>query len=202
MKSSGFLSESSNKDAAIALDNAIEYMKSDAYRKTRDATNIVPTHTKAISKNDSANTDDAIADDLASWREARLAELKRTSKKADDSGNFPEISEKEFFNGVIQREGGSRNIVIHLYKDSFQTCQIVNKLLGSIASRIAHTTFARINAEKAPFLVQKFEITMLPALLFFKEDCVIDGIIGLDSFGGIDITEDQLLEAVRSRFEK
>ena len=202
MKSSGFLSEGSNTDAAAALQNAIDYMKTDEYLKRRDRTNVIPTHAKHMEKEPKESSAEDKADDVASWREARLAELRRARNASKDKVQFPEITEKEFFEGVIQREGGNRQTVIHLFKDSFQTCQIVNQLIESIALKTGGITFVRINAEKAPFLVQKFEITMLPSLLFFRDESVIDRIVGLDNFGGTEISEDVLLEAIRSRFEK
>ena len=198
MKSKGFLSEDSNNQAALALGNAIEYMKTDEYLKTRDREQIVPTHAKNMQVEKEVPEPD---DDIELWRKARLLELKKASSGPSNKTIFPEMTEREFFDGVLQREGGNQKVVLHLCKETFETCKILNKLLENIAMQCASVTFVRINAEKAPFLVQKFDVNVLPTLLLFRDEVCIGRIVGLDQFGGLDVNEEQIRNEIAGWFE-
>lgn len=46
--------------------------------------------------------------------------------------------------------------------------------------------FAKINAEKSPYLVEKLNVYMMPTLLLIKDGQTVHHIRGFDEFGGSD----------------
>mmetsp|Transcript_9289 Transcript_9289/g.14099 ORF Transcript_9289/g.14099 Transcript_9289/m.14099 type:complete len:199 (-) Transcript_9289:33-629(-) len=198
MKSQGFLRQESNDQAAQSLNQAIEYMKTDEYRRTRDTENIIPTHAKNMEPKSKLTEAE---DEVDQWRQARLAELRKTSRAVSEKKNFPEISEKDFFQGDLFRECGDGKVIIHLFKESFDTCKILNRLLENVSMKHHSATFVRINVEKAPFLVEKFSISVLPTLLLLRNGVCVGTIVGLDEVGGMDVNEEQLVSVIENKFD-
>jgi hypothetical protein len=60
--------------------------------------------------------------------------------------------------------------VVHFYRPTTRRCEIVDKHFYALAAKHMETKFLRVNAEKAPFLVEKLHIWMLPTIV-----CVQNG---------------------------
>jgi thioredoxin-like negative regulator of GroEL len=48
------------------------------------------------------------------------------------------------------------------------------------------TRFTKINAEKAPFLVERLGILLMPTIVLIKDGKTEHSILGFDEFGGVD----------------
>jgi hypothetical protein len=66
-------------------------------------------------------------------------------------GQFREISQDEFLNEVTS----SLKVVCHFYHNDFGKCEIMNHHLAKLAPQHIECKFIKMNAEKAPFFVEK-----------------------------------------------
>ena len=55
-----------------------------------------------------------------------------------------------------------------------------------LSKKHLETKFARIDAEKSPFLTERLKIWMLPTLALISKEKVLDYIVGFDDLGGTD----------------
>jgi len=58
--------------------------------------------------------------------------------------------------------------------------------LKKIAPAHTETRFVKLDAEKAPFFIQKLSIQTLPTLVLFEDGIAIDRIIGFEELGEED----------------
>lgn len=77
-------------------------------------------------------------------------------------GEYSEIPEEKQFFDVTKN---SSNCVIHFYRDETFRCKIIDKHLRLLAPKHLETKFAKINAEKCPFLTQRLRYESLQLLL-------------------------------------
>ena len=56
------------------------------------------------------------------------------------------------------------------------------------------TRFLRVNVEKAPFLVDRMKIQILPCIVGFVDGVSVDRIVGFEELGNIDTFATSLLE--------
>jgi hypothetical protein len=106
------------------------------------------------------------------------------------TGMYQEKSEKEFFELIKNKK---EKIICHFFHEDFVRCKIIHKHLSQIAFKHPETLFIRVNAQGAPFLVQKLAIRVLPAIYFFQDGVVKDTIIGFEEFGSKDDFQEYLL---------
>jgi hypothetical protein len=71
--------------------------------------------------------------------------------------------------------------VCAFYHREFTRCKIIDKHLGILASKHFETKFIRIDAEKAPFFVQKLQVKTLPCVILFIDGIAVDRIVGYDT---------------------
>jgi len=142
-------------------------------------------------------------DDFEKLREIRkrkmIAAQKETQKnKLQGHGRYMELSDqKEFFDACKK----SKQLVIHFYRPSTERCQIVDRHLDTLAQTHLETRFVKINAEKAPFLVEKLGIIMLPTMMCVKDGRTEHAIIGFDEMGGTDDFPTSVLALVLSSYD-
>lgn len=67
-----------------------------------------------------------------------------------------------------------RSVIVHFFQPTFRTCKLVDECFTKLARSHFNTTkFVRIDAARdAPFLSQKFNISVLPTVLCFTADAV------------------------------
>lgn len=109
-------------------------------------------------------------DEMETLRRKRMDALKKQQDKkaewrANGHGAYEEIpEEKEFFN--VTRK--SDNCVIHFYRQETERCKIFDKHLKILAHKHHETKFAKIDAEKCPFLCDRLKIRVIPTLALIK----------------------------------
>jgi len=222
MKSSGLLSEDSNQKANEALTSAIAHMQTAEYQKTRDLSDVIPTAKHLLPpqpKKDSGDvvydissqqnrgeregggSDEEDDDDIAAWRAKRAMALKRTVEQAARHGGYEELDEKDFFKTVVRDQGGSDCVVIHFYHPKFTTCAAMDKELSLLCGQMKSVKFVKVNVEKAPFLVDKLSVQVLPQLVFFRDDVMINRMIGFDDCGGESFSGEDLQKQILKKLK-
>lgn len=68
--------------------------------------------------------------------------------------------------------------VVHFYHKEFERCKIMDKHLKILCQQFPNTQFLYINAEKAPFFIQKLNIRSLPTLCIFIDGVMKDKVLG------------------------
>lgn len=141
--------------------------------------------------------DDEFDDDplLKSIQERRIEQMKAQQAKerinfAQGHGEYREIVEEEFLKEVC----GSVNVVVHFYHPEFFRCKIMDKHLRILANKHRGTKFVYLNAEKAPFFVDKLHIQILPAVFCFKDGIKGDMLFGFEQLGAKDDFRTEVLE--------
>lgn len=139
------------------------------------------------------------SEDIEVLRQKRVLQLKLYAKKKQEwlrrgHGEYTEVlSEKGFF----EEMKGEERMVCHFYRENWP-CKVMDKHLRSLATSHLETKFIKIDAEKAPFLVERLKIWMLPTLALVKRQKTVDYVVGFDDLGGKDdFTTEMLAERLR-----
>ena len=124
---------------------------------------------------------------IARMRESRIKQLKDRvgalkEQKTKKYGCLTVASEKE----VLEYTTKEKHVVVHFYSHNFKRCKIMNSHLESLAKDCYDTKFLKVEAEKAPFLVEKLKIKVLPCVISFKNAIAFDYLIGFEELGNKD----------------
>jgi len=127
-------------------------------------------------------------------RMAKLAEMKsqadaRLELKAKGHGEYREIVQDEFLPEVTKTE----KCLLHFYHRDFEKCKIIDHHLKILAPQYMECKFLTINAEKAPFFVEKLGVRVLPTIVCFINGIVVDKVIGFEGLGK-DLPDDRVNE--------
>ncbi|EQC53038.1 queuine tRNA-ribosyltransferase [Schizosaccharomyces japonicus yFS275] len=139
-------------------------------------------------------------DDTA-YRSERMQQLKeefelvQRCKLQNHMNLFTVENEKD----VMEMTVKSECVVIHFFHPDFKRCKILDNHLEKLAKKYWETKFVRIEAASAPFLVTKFSLKVLPALLCFKDSVLVDKLIGFSDLGNTDNFD---TAAIEFRFKK
>ncbi|KAF4658386.1 hypothetical protein FOZ61_005669 [Perkinsus olseni] len=125
--------------------------------------------------------------DLEAIRAQRLAKLKAEHKAAAENrakghGELNEITEAEFLDTVTK----SDKAIVHFYHRSFRKCKVIDKHLGLLAPSLLDIKMARLDAQKAPFFVERLRIRVLPTTVLFVKGIAVYHIVGFEGLRCID----------------
>ncbi|CDR97649.1 -Thioredoxin domain-containing protein 9 [Babesia bigemina] len=152
-------------------------------------------------------------DALERFREARLQALKETHAKRLEFmnkgyGKLVDVhSDSDFFD--VCRN--AHYVVAHFYRPTTVRSQYLDGKMHELCQTYFDTKFIRVNAERTPFLCERFNIWCIPTVseAYDSLDCVqlmiiIGGktnhsIIGFDEFGGDGFTLDEFASALKKR---
>ncbi|CAM9911488.1 unnamed protein product, partial [Ectocarpus fasciculatus] len=127
-------------------------------------------------------------DDFEVLRQKRRLQLQKKMRQEADwaqlgHGRYLELTDtKEFFNAAKK----SARMVVHFYRGVTPRCEIVDAHLSKLAPKHLETRFVKLDAEKNPFLVEKFGIILMPTIMLIKDGKTDHAIHGFDEFGGTD----------------
>jgi thiol-disulfide isomerase/thioredoxin len=126
-------------------------------------------------------------DGLEQMRLARLEQMKQQHKetmelKAKGHGEYTEIDESQFLKEVTS----SQYVVCHFYHKDFESCKTFDDRLRTLSKKFVRTKFIYIDADKAPFFVQKLAIRILPCLVCFKDGIAVERLIGTMELGNCE----------------
>ena len=124
---------------------------------------------------------------MRQMKEQRLAEMKEEyqenqKNKALGTGTYSEILETEFLPTVTK----TQYVVCAFFHKDFERCKIIDMHLQKIAPNHTETLFVKIDAERAPFFVNKLQIRTLPTIVCFEDGIAIDQIVGFEELGEED----------------
>merc|ERR1740120_235261 len=141
-------------------------------------------------KADSTNCDD---DDLEALRARRRQQMKEKQEKrlkyqALGHGSYDEIEEEAFLKTVT----ASERCVVHFYHKHFEKCKVMDMHMGKCARKFLGTRFVKLDAEKAPFFVEKLKIKTLPCAVVFNDGVAVGRQVGFDGLGGEEFATVQL----------
>lgn len=145
-------------------------------------------HQVASQMNGDDDGDDSDYDDLLDdpaldeLRDRRLEEIKQAHmKKVQDiargHGHVRTITQDEF---LPECTGTSEYVTVHFFHKEFQRCQIMDHHFKEIAVQHTECKCLRIDAEKAPFFIEKLQIRTLPTLIVFRDGKAVDRLTGFE----------------------
>merc|ERR1719230_1286928 len=118
----------------------------------------------------------------------KKAQEKRMKYQQLGHGSYDEITEEEFLKTVTSSE----RAVVHFYHRSFEKCKIMDMHLSKCARKFFGTRFVKLDAEKAPFFVEKLKIKTLPCAVVFKDGVALGRQVGFEGLGADDFSSAQL----------
>ena len=118
---------------------------------------------------------------LRELREKRLAQMKdaqaeRLENLQKGHGRYHEIFQDDFLNDVLK----SKNTLVHFYHKDFENCKVMHHHLEKVAPRHVECKMMRIDADKAPFFVQKLQIRVMPTVVIFRDGVAVARLVGFD----------------------
>jgi len=141
---------------------------------------------------DDDEDDEFLKDDpeLEMIRQRRLHQIREQQSqealhRSLGHGQLRTISQDEF---LTECTGESLYVGVHFFHKDFERCKIMDHHLQLIATKYMQCKFLRIDAEKAPFFVDKLKVRTLPTLFVFKEGKVVERMTG---FEGLALSEDE-----------
>eukprot|EP00612_Vaucheria_litorea_P002185 CAMPEP_0171455464 /NCGR_PEP_ID=MMETSP0945-20130129/2349_1 /TAXON_ID=109269 /ORGANISM="Vaucheria litorea, Strain CCMP2940" /LENGTH=232 /DNA_ID=CAMNT_0011980711 /DNA_START=41 /DNA_END=739 /DNA_ORIENTATION=- len=141
-------------------------------------------------------------DDFEVLREKRKLKLMKQQIqtqewRANGHGTYTELSDQaEFFSAVKK----SKKMAVHFYRPTTARCTIVDAKMEKLCASHLETRFCRVNAEKAPYLVEKLSIVVMPTILLVKDCQTVHQIRGFDEMGGTDDFHEDTLAYVMSLY--
>ena len=156
---------------------------------------------------DSDSDDDLLCDpELEDIRKNRMAKLmskvqkKKKAAAEGCNGEYRMIQEADFLKEVCT----TNKVVCHFYHNDFERCKIIDKHLALISKEHKEAIkVIKIDAEKAPFFVNKLAIRVLPTVVFFTNgvSCPPERMVGFDGLPNGDDFTTRDLEEILVRFE-
>lgn len=129
--------------------------------------------------------------------EERMAQMRAEASEQMDwhkkgHGKLSEIVEEEFLKTVTK----SKYSVVHFYHREFVRCKIIDQHLEILAKKYLATKFVKIDAEKAPFFVNKLQVQVMPCVCMFEDGVMCGRLDGFDLLGGTDEFPTEVMECV------
>jgi len=137
-------------------------------------------------------------DDLEALRNRRKQQMREAHEKklkyqALGHGSYDEIEEEAFLKTVT----ASERAVVHFYHKNFEKCKVMDMHLRRMAKKFFGTRFVKLDAEKAPFFVEKLMIKTLPCAVVFNDGIAKGRQVGFDGLGGEEFKTVQLAWRVK-----
>ncbi|KAJ2795361.1 hypothetical protein H4R20_005908 [Coemansia guatemalensis] len=157
---------------------------------------------QALNEGDDALSDDEILAELENdpelehLRETRLNQLKHEMDHVRDlrsrgHGEYLEIQKEE---DIVKLVASEKKGIVHFMHPQFARCKVLDKHFHQLARHHFETRFVSISVEKCPFLVQKFQLRVLPCILAVVNGGVVDRLVGFEELGNNDKFSTEMLE--------
>eukprot|EP00591_Stephanopyxis_turris_P013554 CAMPEP_0195510052 /NCGR_PEP_ID=MMETSP0794_2-20130614/2815_1 /TAXON_ID=515487 /ORGANISM="Stephanopyxis turris, Strain CCMP 815" /LENGTH=333 /DNA_ID=CAMNT_0040637403 /DNA_START=10 /DNA_END=1011 /DNA_ORIENTATION=- len=109
-------------------------------------------------------------------QQIRDSQMKQAENLGKGHGQYRLIYQDDFLHECT----GSEYVAAHFFHKEFQRCKIMDHHLELIAPLHVDCKFVKIDAEKAPFFVDKLQIKTLPTLFVFQNGKVVDRLTGFE----------------------
>jgi hypothetical protein len=140
-------------------------------------------------------------EDIESIRKRRIAEMKMKAEqdtlwRRRGHGKLSRVEEKELF---AHAKEADRFVLLVTRPGTSRFARDIEEHFGRIAERHVETFFGNLDADKAPFLCEKFMLRVMPSILLVKTqkvDRVLHGLDALVDNGKLDtaVIESRLFE--------
>jgi thioredoxin 1 len=90
-----------------------------------------------------------------------------------------EISQNEF--SKVINDSKNRLVVVDFFATWCFPCTMMAPIFGRLAEKYKDVKFVKIDVDNASNLADKYEISSIPCIIFFKEGKVVDKIEGSTS---------------------
>ncbi|CAI5759388.1 unnamed protein product [Candida verbasci] len=120
--------------------------------------------------------------ELSKFRESRMQQLSKEFKRINqhESNQITELyNEKELMQLIIDKS----LVLIHFYQINFDQCKSLNSVLELMKQNHPTTEIYIIQVENCPFLINKLNLKVLPALFIYKNGLELDKLIGFTKLG-------------------
>ena len=139
---------------------------------------------------------DLLGDDIDSQQimaimKSSMIQRAQEQEQQNESLNNPlyrTIDEKDFLEITINSDVA----IIHFFSPDFARCKKIDKTFDELSKRYQEASFMRIDAEKAPFFVTKFNIKVLPTVLCFVEGVKMLTLTGFEGLSGDDFSSREM----------
>ncbi|XP_067101312.1 glutaredoxin 3 [Osmerus mordax] len=91
--------------------------------------------------------------------------------------NLVEATSSQKFEDLLSKAGKCLSVV-HFQASWAPQCAQMNEVMAELAKEHTHTTFVKLEAESVPEVSEKYEITSVPTILFFKSGQKVDRLDG------------------------
>lgn len=160
-------------------------------------------------------------DALDAFREKRLQQLHEefarvaAQKAGSGAGTYVDVAdEKEVLDittfappiqptkepradrGIKKTPRSNTNSLVHFYHTDFRRCKILDTHLSLLAAKHPECRIVKIEVERAPFLVQRLTVRVLPCLFAFINGKEVGRIEGFERLGNTDTFRTVRLEEV------
>lgn len=98
-------------------------------------------------------------------RQIKAQQMQKLENISKGHGQYREIVQDEFLTEMTN----STRVICHFYHGDFPRCEIMNHHLNKLAPRHIETKFVKINADKAPFFIEKVS-NKVPTLLLLSHE--------------------------------
>lgn len=146
-------------------------------------TNSEVTQEQIDAKEDGKKDDDD--DSLEALRAKRRQQMKEAHEKrlkyqGLGHGSYDEIEEEAFLKTVT----ASERCIVHFYHKNFEKCKVMDMHLRKMVKKFFGTKFVKLDAEKAPFFVEKLAVQTLPCIVVFNDGVAKGRQVGFEGLSG------------------
>lgn len=105
---------------------------------------------------------------------------------------YPSLPDDQAVLDFTTSESSSGRCVLHFFHQDFSRCSVMDTHLETLAGRHYEVRFARVDVEKAPFVVEKLGVKILPCVIGFKDGVGVERVVGFEGLGskGTDAISD------------
>jgi thiol-disulfide isomerase/thioredoxin len=129
-------------------------------------------------------------DKMSSEAMERKREREKKDKQTTQTGEYKEISEKEFFELIKNKK---EKIIANFFHEDFNRCKILDSHLPKLAYEHPEALFVKIDVKKATFLVGNLKLKVLPTVIFFEHGIARDRLTGFEELGNTDDFKTEVL---------
>ncbi|ETO22648.1 hypothetical protein RFI_14545 [Reticulomyxa filosa] len=121
-------------------------------------------------------------EEMAELRKKRLDDLKQKSEQrekwlSNHHGTVQTLADEKQFFEVMK---STQHVICMFFKTTSKWCQELKQHLSLLAEKHIECKFVEMDGEKAPFLVERLSVTMIPALVLARNNKVVKLLLGLD----------------------
>lgn len=195
----GFLKMADDFNKQMTMKAAIEDYAAELQEQEQMAIEARREQELAAKKEEESDEFDFSDDDefTNQFMEERMAQMQAQNTEINDwkrkgHGALNHIVESEFLDTVLK----SQYSVVHFYHKEFHRCDIVDMHLEKLAKKYLGTKFAKIDAQKTPFFVEKLQVQVIPCVCMLENGKMCGRLDGFDLLGGEDDFPTEVMECV------